>query len=88
MDPKGVGAGLGYLLVYQYYRYHNNSIIILLLLYLLQLSRGPCIQVNTAPGTHSITAAKWREPSAQQQTNTTHIVKIEPGESISLTLSV
>ena len=58
------------------------------MLYALQFSRAPSIQVNTAPGTYSITAAQWREPSAQQQTNTTHIVKVEPGESVSLTLSV
>ena len=54
----------------------------------LQFSRGPSIQVNTAPGTYSITAAHWTEPSAQRQTNTTHVVKVEPGESVSLTLSV
>lgn len=50
---------------------------------LLQLSRPAAVHVDAAPGTYSVTAARWGGHK-----ETTHVVHIEPGQAVSLTLSL
>lgn len=44
------------------------------------------VNVNTSPGTYSITAAKWTDHTGTL--TTTHVVHVEPGQTVNLTLSV
>lgn len=49
----------------------------------LQLSRPAAVHVDAAPGTYSVTAARWGGHK-----ETTHVVRIEPGQAVNLTLSL
>ena len=50
-----------------------------------QLCKPTSVQVSAAPGTYSISAARSGPGRGKE---TTHVVRLEPGKSVSVTLSV
>lgn len=52
------------------------------------MTRPASVHVETVAGAYSITAAKWSKAEAPATTTTTHVVRVEPGQAINLTLSV